>query len=112
MFRSWIDSERELFTYDESIELDNSFQKIEIVPGLKTTLFPHQKTIVKAMVDLENNRNIKARYSNFKFDIKNTSGVLSEAVVSGKTIDILENPKSDYTRKLINSTFTNKNFRE
>ena len=33
-------------------------------------------------------------------------------IETGKTRDVLENPKSDYTKKLINSTFTNKNFRE
>ena len=33
-------------------------------------------------------------------------------VETGKTTDVLENPKDNYTKKLINSTFTNKNFRE
>lgn len=33
-------------------------------------------------------------------------------IEKGSTIEVLENPKDDYTKKLINSTFTNKNFRE
>jgi peptide/nickel transport system ATP-binding protein len=34
-----------------------------------------------------------------------------EIIEKGLTIDILSSPKEDYTKKLINSTFKNKNFR-
>ncbi len=33
-------------------------------------------------------------------------------VETGKTLDILENPKNEYTKELINSTFENKEFRK
>jgi SNF2 family DNA or RNA helicase len=69
--------------------LDNKYQKIESVPGLKTSLFQHQKTVIKAMVDIENNRKFDLKFTDFITQVKTTSGILSEAVGSGKTIDIL-----------------------
>lgn len=73
-----------------SVSLNEQFDKIDKVNGLKTTLYPHQQTVVKAMLELENRRT---------FSVTNTSdaviktsynvGVLSEPVGSGKTIDIL-----------------------
>jgi hypothetical protein len=71
--------------------LTDHFTKIECIPGLKTTLFQHQKTVVRAMLDLEMNRtfdlnNIRTVY---KYNLSTSAGVLSEAVGSGKTIDIL-----------------------
>lgn len=35
-----------------------------------------------------------------------------EVMEEGKTIEVLENPKSEYTKQLINSTFENKEFRK
>jgi SNF2 family DNA or RNA helicase len=97
--QSWINATKKLNTYningsgDVEHLLNNSYTKIENVPGLKTSLFPHQKTIVKAMLDLEMNRsyNVPILYNrnNETHELKTTAGVLSEAVGSGKTIDIL-----------------------
>ncbi len=67
------------------ILLDETYETIEHIPGLKTSLFPHQKTIVKAMLDLE----MKREFVIGQYTIKISAGVLSEAVGSGKTIDIL-----------------------
>jgi hypothetical protein len=67
--------------------LDEKCEKIEHVPGLKTHLFPHQQTIVKAMVDLENNTVLP--YVDGTKKIRTFSGVLSEPVGSGKTLEVL-----------------------
>jgi putative flippase GtrA len=93
-FKRWIDQERitsSSYTNTLKILLDNSYEKIEFIPNLKTSLYQHQKTIIKAMVDIENNRkfNIRKQRTDEFFIIKTTSCVLSEAVGSGKTIDIL-----------------------
>lgn len=73
--------------------LDDNYTKISNIPGLKTSLFPHQKTVVRAMLDLEMNRSFIMRKKNDRYnsvyEMKTTAGVLSEAVGSGKTIDIL-----------------------
>jgi hypothetical protein len=99
--KSWILQPRCLCTNPYSltskveIPLDGTFETVESVPGLKTSLFPHQKTVVKAMIDLEKNLCFKATgkkqyMQNFEmYEIKTSAGVLSEAVGSGKTIDIL-----------------------
>jgi hypothetical protein len=84
-------------TYKKSVEhlLDNTYTTVDNVPGLKTALFPHQKTIVRAMLDLEMTRSFEINTINYTsseitmYEIKTTAGVLSEAVGSGKTIDIL-----------------------
>lgn len=95
---SWIDMPKQLIdiygSRNPEVEhyLNDTYTKVENVPGLKTSLFPHQKTIVKAMLDLEMNRvfNITSAFSrNEIFELKTTAGVLSESVGSGKTIDIL-----------------------
>lgn len=72
-------------------ELDESYGKIDHVPGLKTTLFQHQQTAVKAMMDLEYQRtlNMTSLRSNTVATITYNAAVLSEPVGSGKTIDIL-----------------------
>jgi SNF2 family DNA or RNA helicase len=89
--KSWINCEKNMYrTNIVENMLDNSYTKIDNIPGLKTTLFPHQKTIVRAMLDLENNRTFNLSDSTFNtLECKTTAGVLSEAVGSGKTIDIL-----------------------
>ncbi len=71
--------------YENIFYLNENSAKIDRVPGLKTELFLHQKTIVARMIDLENNtiykqNNIKCRTS---------IGILAEPMGSGKTIDIL-----------------------
>lgn len=65
--------------------LDETYEKIEHVPGLKTELFLHQKTVIKAMSDLESNSILP--FNSRK--IRVAAGILSEPVGSGKTIDIL-----------------------
>jgi hypothetical protein len=71
--------------YNQMILLDNTYEKITHIPNLKTDLFLHQQTVVKAMVDLENNTLQKFKDSK----VRVTCGVLTEPVGSGKTIDIL-----------------------
>lgn len=68
------------------IRLDDTYEKIENIKGLKTSLFPHQKTVIKAMVDIENNR--KFIFTGNE-EVRTTAAVLSEAVGSGKTVDVL-----------------------
>jgi SNF2 family DNA or RNA helicase len=83
--------------YEVSVEINEEFLGIDDIEGLKTTLFPHQKPIVQAMVDAENNRktNIhtnadgRFRQTSETLSIVNSACVLSEPVGSGKTIDVL-----------------------
>ena len=96
---SWINQPKSMnnntYQSNKPIEhlLNNQYTKIEKVPGLKTSLFPHQMTIVQAMLDLEMNRNFEItniiNRTLESYEMKTTAGVLSEAVGSGKTIDIL-----------------------
>jgi SNF2 family DNA or RNA helicase len=91
LLKSWVDCTKHIINTN-TIEyyLDATYTKIDNIPGLRTTLFPHQKTIVRAMLDLENNRTFDLYNGiNDTFGCKTTAGVLSEAVGSGKTIDIL-----------------------
>ena len=78
-------SNNQLLNRKQKVFLDDSFSKINYVPGLKTTLYRHQRTIVKALLDLENNRKIDTSFGY----LQHTAIVLSEPVGSGKTIDIL-----------------------
>jgi SNF2 family DNA or RNA helicase len=88
--KSWVNCKKYIInTNNIGYYLDASYTKIDNIPGLKTTLFPHQKTIVRAMLDLENNRTFDLYDITDTFGCKTTAGVLSEAVGSGKTIDIL-----------------------
>lgn len=96
--QSWIEKPRQTDDdcnychQDIEIPLDETYEKVESVPGLKTSLFPHQKTVVKAMMDLEKSSYFTFKDSYTRFDdykVKTTAGVLSEAVGSGKTIDVL-----------------------
>lgn len=103
MLKSWVEQKKIINNLSihkmKGVEhfLDKTYTKIDAIPGLKTNLFPHQKTIIKAMIDLENNREFKlyqlkkTHSNNIKdtFITKVSAGVLSEAVGSGKTIDIL-----------------------
>jgi hypothetical protein len=97
MTTSWINQVRCISDFKNSSKpveylLDGNYTKIDNVPGLKTSLYQHQKTIVRAMLDLEMHRNFEFQHNirqQSKFEVKTTAGVLSEAVGSGKTIDIL-----------------------
>jgi hypothetical protein len=94
MTTSWINTPKTMlnngWNASKPVEhyLDDHYTKIDNVPGLKTSLFPHQKTIVKAMMDLEQKRNLELKGDD-TYEMFTTAGVLSEAVGSGKTIDIL-----------------------
>ncbi len=68
-----------------NVLLDETYETIEVVPNLKTTLYQHQKTVVKAMYDLERTR----QYTVNGHDVIFNAAVLSEPTGSGKTIDIL-----------------------
>lgn len=83
---SWINISRTAQTINL---LDETFEKIEIVDGLKTSLFPHQKTVIKAMLDLERTKEITISTVSSTIKVYTNAGVLSEAVGSGKTIDLL-----------------------
>lgn len=90
--KSWISIPREINIRQNinfpSILINETFQKIENIPGLKTNLYEHQKPIIKAMYELENNRDFDVGTDTL-LKIKTNAGVLSEPVGSGKTIDIL-----------------------
>jgi hypothetical protein len=68
-----------------AVELNATHLKVDKVPGLKTLLYPHQKTVVKGMLDSEYYRSFNA--SNYQ--VCYSADVLSEPVGSGKTVDIL-----------------------
>ena len=95
MSNSWIShpkhmNERSLSNNDVEYHLENNNTSIDSVPGLKTSLFPHQKTVVRAMLDLEISKchGLKGACRNV-YEMRTTAGVLSESVGSGKTIDII-----------------------
>lgn len=90
MSYSWINRIRVLNS--DIIDIDENYEIINTVPGLKTLLYEHQKPIIKAMLDLEQIRKVECiQYETSKhiYEINANAGVLSEAVGSGKTIDIL-----------------------
>jgi hypothetical protein len=92
--KNWVDVYRvfkESCSEVPDILINENFQKIENIKGLKTNLYDHQKPIIKAMYDLENNRdfNVEKADDGMIYKIKTNAGVLSEPVGSGKTIDIL-----------------------
>jgi len=96
IFKSWVTQTHYVdISPKKEVEvlIDNTFEKIEHINGLKTTLFHHQKPIVKAMMDLEMNRTFKLTDNDIDdrtvYEINTNAGVLSEAVGSGKTIDVL-----------------------
>lgn len=68
------------------ILIDHTFRKIDTIPGLKTNLYEHQKPVVRAMIDIEEARQILGTSNTI---IKYSGAVLSEPVGSGKTIEIL-----------------------
>lgn len=87
--QSWIETQR---YYGEQVYLNGSFEEIATPQGLKTNLLAHQKTAVKAMLDLEEKGfvNIFTDSPSFTNVVAETrAGVLSEKFGSGKTIEIL-----------------------
>lgn len=74
-----------------AVHLDGSSSKIDHIPGMKTTLYPHQQTAVKAMLDFEYDRDIDMTNMTMGsiYKVSFNAAVLSEPVGSGKTIDTL-----------------------
>ncbi len=74
-----------------AVHLNGSSSRIDHIPGMKTTLYPHQQTAVKAMLDLEYERDINMANTvmGSAYKVSYNSAVLSEPVGSGKTIDTL-----------------------
>lgn len=77
----------------------------------------NKKNIINLINDLKNRLNILILF--VTHDIESIKNICNEIIIlkngqiieKGFTIDILSSPKEDYTKKLINSTFKNKNFR-
>lgn len=67
-----------------NVWLNEHFQKETIIEGLKTTLYPHQQTVVRAMRQAET-----ATFGANGVVEKINAAYLSEPVGSGKTIDLL-----------------------
>lgn len=98
---TWINTERDFGKVLQLTENDTSIT--ERPPNLLTDLLPHQRTTVKAMLDLETKRYIKIKNlpvgahwgpttpSPFYSDpvVETTAGVLSEALGSGKSFEIM-----------------------
>lgn len=72
-------------TNNAVLNLNAGYRKIDYIPGLKTTLYPHQQTTVMAMLETEAARKITLLNNRLTYN----AAVLSEPVGSGKTIDLL-----------------------
>jgi len=92
--------------------LSPKFVSAETPKGLKTELYPHQKTLVKAILDLEEQRyitvslkkNLVGHLTNNPNILEYNSIVLSEPFGSGKTIIILAVILSNQIPKPISET--------
>lgn len=81
---------------EKQVELDEGFAQIDTPAGFKNVqLYPHQATVVRAMLDIESRRMVKVATPEF-FDfttdeavIETSAMVLSEPFGSGKTFEIL-----------------------
>ena len=65
--KSWIEQPRTINSYnmvDIQIQMDETYETVDHIEGLKTSLFPHQKPIVKAMMDLEMKRTCSIQNAN------------------------------------------------
>lgn len=88
--------------FTATLKLDETFEAVEsVIPGFKIVLLPHQCVTIRAMLDLELKRHIRARVAGasgytmpscFAGDvaiIETCAGVLSDKLGSGKTYCIL-----------------------
>ena len=77
----------------------------------------NKNNIINLINNLKNRLNILILFVTHDIDsIKNICNEIvilkdGEIIEKGFTADILSSPKEDYTKKLINSTFKNKEFR-
>lgn len=77
-----------------------------------------KKVIIKLIEDLSTKLDILILF--VTHDIRSIKNICKNIVIikngeimeEGKTIEVLENPKHEYTKQLINSTFENKEFRK
>jgi peptide/nickel transport system ATP-binding protein len=77
----------------------------------------NKKNIINLINDLKNRLNFLVLF--VTHDISSIKDICNDIIIlkngkiveEGLTRDILSSPKEDYTKKLINSTFKNKNFR-
>ena len=92
--------------------------KLLLLDEPTTALDEENKTnIINLINDLKNRLNILILF--VTHDIESIKDICNEIIIlkdgqiieKGFTKDILSSPKEDYTKKLINSTFKNKNFR-
>ena len=70
------------------IVLNDNFKKIDDV-DIKINLYPHQKIVIQAMLDIENNNSYSNRIDDNIIKVEFNAAVLSEKVGSGKTFEIL-----------------------
>jgi hypothetical protein len=89
--KKWIRAKRNV---GETLLLDSSYeQAILQPPHLKVQLFPHQRTVVAAMIDLENVRKVSVNYTSNVLEenkyIETNAGMLTEKLGSGKSYEIL-----------------------
>lgn len=77
----------------DSISLDGTFMHCPAPPGFKTSLLPHQQSVLSAMLALEKDGKIKGQTHDAQEDLIHTfntcAGYLSEKFGSGKTVMIL-----------------------
>jgi hypothetical protein len=81
---------------ENKVELTEKFDGVETPRGFKNIeLYPHQSTIVKALIDVEDRRVVTVRtaefdnFTNTDVVIETSALVLSEPFGTGKTIEIL-----------------------
>lgn len=85
--------------FSRCLKLDETYESVDLkVPGFNITLLPHQGVTVRAMLDLEKIRHIRAKiaehempscFANDVAIVETCAGVLSDKLGSGKTYDIL-----------------------
>lgn len=82
--------------FGKASELDDTYEQVYTPEGLRVQLYPHQMTMVKAMVDVYYTRYIKCRNAPTEYKkytapivLQTSSFVLADSLGSGKTICIL-----------------------
>lgn len=80
---------------DSTVELDESFESMGVPDGFNGELYPHQSTMLKALVDIYRQRYLNVgtnsslrKVSNGPFVAQSNAVVISDSFGSGKTITI------------------------